>query len=101
MNYRIEVQWDASEQMFFAAFVRDDRVWFLDGACTGSGVCPSDAVLDLIGIAEYLVINGQNFLTGGEISIEDRKWLHSMLDQGNDITSQEIMYLAIRQTESE
>jgi hypothetical protein len=96
MSFVIEVQWHSPGNAFAAGFIRDSEPWILDGALVGMGPSPGDAVTDLLGIARHLVIKGGNFLTGGPIPLADRKWLFSLLSEGE---SGDEMYLALRAAE--
>jgi hypothetical protein len=53
-------------------------------AVLGRHSTPSGAVADLIGIGIELVTQGENAHTLGQLSLEDRKWLFSLLDQGSE-----------------
>jgi hypothetical protein len=97
MDIDIKLQWHSPEEMFAAIFMRDGKEWYLDGALVGLDGDPGDAVKDLIELAIHLVTEGENFLTNGPISLEDRVWLFKLLDQGTIAASDESkMYLAIR-----
>lgn len=90
----VKIQWHSPDQVFAAVFVRDGAEWHLDGALVGLSSRPSIAVDELIGLACYLVVEGENFLTDGPITLSDRLWLFRLLDQGT-IANDE-MYAAVR-----
>lgn len=96
MDIDIKIQWHSPDQMFAAVLVRDGKEWYLDGALVGMGSMPDKAVAELLELARYLVIEGENFLTDGPLSLEDRIWLFKVLDQGA-LANGDRMYVAIRE----
>lgn len=76
----VEIQFHAPDQVFYAGFLRDGEPWILKGALLGTGSTPGQAVAELIGAARHLVINGENYMTGGPLPLADREWLFAMLD---------------------
>jgi hypothetical protein len=80
----IRVQWHSPDGAFAAVLLRDGEPWFLDGACVGMGRTRGDAVNELAGIARYLVVHGENFLTDGPLSLADREWLFRVTADGPD-----------------
>jgi hypothetical protein len=95
-GFSLLVEWHLPDQVFAATFVRDGEPWHLDGALVGMGRSPELAVADLLGLADYLVLHGENFLTDGPIPLADRRWLFELLDQGNDTAAIQARYVAIR-----
>jgi hypothetical protein len=93
----IEIQWHAPDLMYAAALWRDGEPWFLDGALVGMAASRVGAVDELIAAARHLVIEGENYLTEGQIPLADRQWLFRLLDPG-DTTDD--MYAALRQAEA-
>jgi hypothetical protein len=91
----IRLQPNPPDQTWCAVFMRDGEPWILDGACVGISGAPHAAVDELLKIAEWLVIHGENFLTDGPIPLADREWLWCLLDQGSLATDD--MYLAMQQ----
>jgi hypothetical protein len=92
----IIIQWHLPEQMFAAVLVRDGEPWYLGGALVGTASAPRSAVGDLLEQVDYLVRYGENHLTEGPISEEDRRWLFKLLDKGNDTTAMQARYVAMR-----
>lgn len=92
-NLDLRIQWHSPDSMFAAVFLRDGAEWYLEGSLVGMGSTPDEAVADLLEVAEYLVINGANFLSEATVSIEDRTWLFEKLDFGTD---NDEMYKALR-----
>jgi hypothetical protein len=82
-EFTVKVEWDAAEQMFAAAFLRDGRPWFLNGALVGTGSTRGAAVDNLADAARYLVAHGENYLTSQPLPLPDREWLFSVLDHGD------------------
>jgi hypothetical protein len=95
-NIDIRIQWHSPDQVYAAVLVRDGQEWYLDGALVGMASAPWDAVHALMEQAQVLVLQGENFLTDGPISLEDRIWLFKLLDQGSVHNVNEQMYAAIR-----
>jgi hypothetical protein len=75
----IEVQWHGPDQAFAAGLLREGQPWILNGALVGMGGTQASAVEDLVGIARYLVIHGENFLTDAPLPLADREWLCSLI----------------------
>jgi hypothetical protein len=96
--FAVEIQWHSPDAVWAAAFIRDGKAWYLDGALVGMSAVREGAVTDLIAAARHLVINGENYLTGGPILLADRDWLFEVLDQG---PSDDEMYAAIRAAREE
>jgi hypothetical protein len=103
----IRIEWHSPDQMFAATFLRPMassqgrpvmEPWYLEGALVGMGSTRSEAVADLISIADLLVTEGENFLTNGPISLEDRTWLFKLLDEGStsDAEDMQARYEAMR-----
>ena len=82
-EFTVQVEWDAAEQMFAAAFLRDGQPWFLNGALVGMGSTRGAAVDNLADAARYLVTRGENYLTSQPLPLPDREWLFSVLDHGD------------------
>jgi hypothetical protein len=98
----IKIQYHSPDQAFAAVFIRNGEPWYLDGALVGMASTPAQAVADLLDIAQHLVLQGENFLTqGAVISLEDRKWLFSLLDGWGDWNTLQEMYVAVRRAEEE
>jgi hypothetical protein len=93
-NFAVEIQWHAPDLVYAAALLRDGQPWILGGALVGMGGTPGAAVDDLAGIGRHLVIEGENMLTGGPISLADREWLFNLLDPGPDLNDD--MYAALQ-----
>jgi len=90
----IKVQYNPQDGGGWAAvFVRGGEPWFLNGALVGMSGTPASAVDELIAIATWLVIHGDNFLTDNPLSLADRCWLYSVIEQTDD----ESMYAALRE----
>jgi len=94
----VNLSWHMPDQCFAAVFVRDGEPWYLDGACVGMGSTRGEAVEDLIGIAEHLVVHGHNFLVPDGIPIADRRWIFAILDPGS---RDDAMYSALRTVDGE
>lgn len=92
----IKIQWHTPDLMWAAVLMRDGKEWYLDGALVGIGDTPDRAVADLLGVMEHLIREGENFLTDGQISRDDREWLFRLLDRGNDGTGIQERYEAVR-----
>jgi hypothetical protein len=101
----IRIEWHAPDSCFAATFLRPvashqgrpvTEPWYLEGALVGMGMTRDLAVADLIGIADLLVLQGENFLSDGQISLEDRQWLFKLLDEGNDWEKTQARYEAMR-----
>jgi hypothetical protein len=101
----IRIEWHSPDQMFAATFLRPvassqgrpvAEPWYLNGALVGMGSTRDLAIADLIGIADLLVLQGENFLTEGLISLEDRTWLFKLLDEGSDAEDMQARYEAMR-----
>jgi hypothetical protein len=75
----IRIQWDSSDQMFAAVLLREGKEYHLNRALVGMGSTKGQAVDDLVDRARHLVIEGDNLRTDGQISMEDRRWLLSLL----------------------
>lgn len=102
-NLDVRVQWHAPDAVFAAVFLRDGEPWVLNGALVGLASTRGRAVDDLMGLAAYLVVHGENFLTDVPIGIEDREWLFDHLDWGGqtfgdpgDTVTNDQMYTALR-----
>jgi hypothetical protein len=80
-------------------FMRDGQPWSLGGSVVGRHTRRGEAVDDLIRAATDLVTDGETSLTQGQISLDDRRWLFSLLDQGSDPEIREKMYMALRLAE--
>lgn len=89
----VRIQWHSPDLAFAAGLVRDGEPWILDGALVGMGWTPGEAVSELVGAARYLVIHGKNYMTREPLSLADREWLFSLLD--NDPDQEDEMYAAI------
>jgi hypothetical protein len=89
------------EPDFAAVFDRDGRGWYWDGTLVGMGDTPGMAVDDLRDLARHLVVRGGGAYGilrdegGNQISLEDRRWLFSMLDDESD-AMYEAMFDAMR-----
>jgi hypothetical protein len=83
--------------MWAAVFVRDGEPWYLNGALVGMESSPPLAVAELLDLAQHLVIHGANFLTEGQIPLEDRIWLFKLLDMAVDSDDNQKMYIAVRE----
>jgi hypothetical protein len=92
----IKLQWHSPDRAWVAVFVRDGLEWYLDGALVGMASTPPQAVAELLAMAQHLVVNGENFLTSGPLSLADRIWLFKLLDIGDE-SGTEPMYVAIRE----
>lgn len=90
------VQWHSPDSCFAAVLVRDGKPWYLNGSAVGMGSTRGEAVDDLCGILQYLVIHGANFLTENPLPLHDRKWLFALLDPGSQ---DDEMYRALRDAE--
>lgn len=90
------IQWHAPDLMFTAVFVRGGEPWYLDGALVGMATTADQALTDLLDNADWLVREGESFLTNGPISEDDRAWLFELLDKGNDIKAIQARYVAMR-----
>jgi hypothetical protein len=91
----IKVQWHSPDLVWAAVLVRDGEPWFLNGALVGLHANISGAVAELLGLMKHLIIHGENFLTEGEIPLEDRIWMFKLLDGGIGDEENSEMYLAI------
>ena len=78
--FTAEIQWRSPDGMFAAALLRDGQPWFLDGALIGMGATRGAAIDDLVQIASYLVVHGENGLASQPLSLADREWLFTLLD---------------------
>jgi hypothetical protein len=96
----IKLQWHQPERLFVAMFMRDGQPWSLGGSVVGRHARPGEAVDALIRVATDLVIDGETSLTRGQISLDDRGWLFSLLDQGSEPEIREKMYMALRLAET-
>ncbi len=76
----IRIQWDSSDLMFAAVLLREGKEFHLNRALVGMGSTKGQAVDDLVDLARHLVIEGNSLRTEGQISLEDRRWLFSILD---------------------
>lgn len=92
-NLDVRIQYHSPDSVWAAVFLRNGEPWFLDGAMVGMGSTRGEAVDDLVEIAKYLVVNGENFLTEAVMSVEDRTWLFDKLDFAD---FDDEMYKAIR-----
>jgi hypothetical protein len=95
-SFDVRIEYHSPDRAWAAVFIRDGEPWYLDGALVGMSGAPASAVAELVGQAQHLVLHGENFLTEGQIPLEDRKWLFSLLDL---TTEDDEMYLAIRNAE--
>lgn len=95
----VRIEWHAPDLMFAAGLLRDGKPWSLDGALVGMGGTPVSALADLIGIARYLIIHGENMLTDGPVPLAAREWLFRLLDTGHD--GHDEMYQAIREARAQ
>jgi hypothetical protein len=92
----VRIQWHQPNAMFVAVLLRNGVPWYLDGALVGMGTTRDRAVEDLYEVANYLVIEGENAMTMGPISREDREWLFKLLDKGNDVHIMQARYEKMR-----
>jgi hypothetical protein len=101
MDIDVRFQYHSPDQAWAAIFLRDGAEWFLNGALVGMGSTLDEALTDLMGIAQHLVVHGENFLTEGQIPPGDREWLFHLLDRGllhQGLASEsDVMYAAMRQ----
>ena len=92
-DFTVKVEFHSPDAVFVAGFLRDGEPWILNGALVGMGGTREEAVTSLTGIARYLVLNGENFLTDAQLPLADRQWLFAVLDQG---PLDDEMYAALR-----
>lgn len=90
----LRIEWHSPDACWVAVFMRQGEPWFLNGALVGFGSMPPEAVDDLLGQAQHLIIHGENGLTQGSITMADRCWLFAMLDLTNVVDDE--MYKALR-----
>lgn len=97
----VRIQWHQPDASFVAVLLRNGVPWYLDGALVGYGSTRDQAVEDLVEIVNYLILNGENALTQGAISMEDRTWLFKLMDKGNDVAQVQERYEKMREAEGE
>jgi hypothetical protein len=85
-KFDVFMEYHTPDSCWVATFKRAGEPFWLDGALVGMEATPSGALQDLIGIALYLVVHGENFLTDGPIPIKDREWLRCALNILTDDT---------------
>lgn len=92
----LRVQWHSPDQVWAAVFMRDGQEWYLDGKLVGMDASGTvgGSVEDLIEQAAYLIEEGENFL--GDVTLEDRVWLFSVLDGTLDPTLNQRLYRVLR-----
>lgn len=92
-KFTVEIEWSTGDQAFACALQRDGKPWLLGGALVGMGTTPGLAVTELAGAIRYLVIHGENYLTGAALTFPDRVWLASLIDP---MAADDEMFSALR-----
>lgn len=95
VSFNVQVEWHSPDRVHAAALVRDGQPWLLGGALVGMGTTPGKAVDELAGVARYLVIHGQNYLTTEPLPLADREWLFALLAAAG-LERDDEMHAAIR-----